>query len=141
MPGWHGSFSSAVVKKESSRKKKQEEEPVLKPSYAGPIPISTAKYKDIQMLMKFCSSCNHEFFNTLPHLGNTDSSAADKLSDVSEAGESDTDEYVVWQPQQLTSSVMCLKQGKVTLMNSSVATSATDQLSDVSEAGESDTDE
>ncbi|GFO29215.1 LOW QUALITY PROTEIN: hypothetical protein PoB_005572000 [Plakobranchus ocellatus] len=64
--------------------------------------------------------------------------ATDQLSDVSEAGESD---IVVWQPQQLTSSVMCLKQGKVTLMNSSVTTSATDQLSDVSEAGESDTDE
>ncbi|GFO18488.1 hypothetical protein PoB_004499300 [Plakobranchus ocellatus] len=59
-------------KNPAARKKKKDEEPVLKSSYAGPIPISTAKYEDIHLLKKFYSPRNHEFFNTHPHLGNTD---------------------------------------------------------------------
>ena len=89
---WNGCFSSAVVKREASRRKKEPEQIEMKQSYTGPLPISMAKFKDLQVLKKFCSPLNHEFFNQLPYLGHASTSAEGQDSDASEAGQSDIDD-------------------------------------------------
>ena len=80
------------MKREASRRKKEPEQIEMKQSYTGPLPISMAKFKDLQVLKKFCSPLNHEFFNQLPYLGHASTSAEGQDSDASEAGQSDIDD-------------------------------------------------
>ena len=63
--GWHGVYSTAVVNK--IQKKKNKVTNHLTPSYTEKLPISDAKYADLQVLKRFCSPESVEFFVNLDH--------------------------------------------------------------------------
>nr|XP_047123938.1 uncharacterized protein LOC124806808 [Hydra vulgaris] len=85
---WNGGFVSAVLKKTRTRRgKKQPQMSVLTKLYEnGPLPISSEKYKDLQVLKRFCSPTNHQFFDELPHNGSDTArvNPGHELSDLSE---------------------------------------------------------
>ena len=54
--------------------------------YTGPIAISEPKFKDLQVLKRFCCPDNYEYFDNIPHEG----SVADKFhSDETVISDSD----------------------------------------------------
>ena len=67
--GWHGAYSTTVVNKTQKTKKKPEV--MLTASYSAQLPISDAKYADLQVLKRFCSPENVAFFGNLVHDSST----------------------------------------------------------------------
>lgn len=83
---WHGPYSTAVLSKPVGKRGLIKQQP-LASLYAAPIPISAAKFADLQVLKKFCSPEAQEFFGTLPHAGNIpdgEASASDSSFSESE---------------------------------------------------------
>ena len=62
--GWGGSFLTTDVFPE--RKSKKKEKTALQSSYSELLPISEAKFKDLQVLKQFCSPENQAFYEQLP---------------------------------------------------------------------------
>ena len=60
----HGPFVDCVVTK---RAKKPPQPNTLQNLYAGKLPISDEKYKDLQVLKRFCTEPAQNFLNNLPH--------------------------------------------------------------------------
>ncbi|GFO32007.1 vitamin B12-dependent ribonucleotide reductase [Plakobranchus ocellatus] len=66
---WHGQMETAAIVSLSAKGKKAAKAILTEqPSrlYAGRLPISVAKFRDLQVLKKFCSPPSQTFFNDLP---------------------------------------------------------------------------
>ena len=62
---WIGPFLTAVVVR-GRRKNTPDPDVLLTCAYKGRLPLSKAKFQDLQVLKKFCHPKNLEFFETLP---------------------------------------------------------------------------
>ena len=84
---WHGHYESAVV---SPRRKTLPAniETVLKSdmerNYLQPLPISLAKFEDLQVLKRFCDPRHHAFFDNLPHDSSMPNNLHEEKSDSEE---------------------------------------------------------
>ena len=69
--------STAVISKPVGIRTRARQVP-LTPLYSGKLPISEAKYADIQVLKTFCSLQAQQFYDDPPHAGrNVDSHESD----------------------------------------------------------------
>ncbi|GFO06504.1 vitamin B12-dependent ribonucleotide reductase [Plakobranchus ocellatus] len=87
---WNGRMESAVVmprQKTLAAKIESQIRMPLNGLYSNPIPISEAKYKDLQVLKKFCDPQNAAYYDSLPHDGQI---ADDLHQDLSESNEDGT---------------------------------------------------
>ena len=62
---WIGPYLTAVVIR-PKRMNTPEQEVWLIPAYRKPLPLSGAKFKDLQVLKKFCLPRNQLFYESLP---------------------------------------------------------------------------
>ena len=65
---WNGSFDTSVIV-QNRRKGKQNDNQgqiTLESSYNDPLPLSKPKFQDLQVLKKFVSPANQEFYSKLP---------------------------------------------------------------------------
>ena len=65
---WNGAYSTAVVLKPVGTRTMARQVP-LTPLYSGKLPISEAKYADLQVLKTFCSIQAQQFYDDLLHAG------------------------------------------------------------------------
>ncbi|RUS86935.1 hypothetical protein EGW08_005340 [Elysia chlorotica] len=77
--GWNGPLSSAVLTKPVGKRRTLQVP--LQPVNRTALPISAAKYKDLQDLKRFCPQYAQEFFANMPHHGQTATAEAD-VSDI-----------------------------------------------------------
>ncbi|GFO24788.1 upf0317 protein c14orf159,mitochondrial [Plakobranchus ocellatus] len=87
---WNGRMESAVVmprQKTLAAKIESQKRMPLNRLYSNPIPTSEAKYKDLQVLKKFCDPQNAAYYDSLPHDGQI---ADDLHQDLSESNEDGT---------------------------------------------------
>ncbi|RUS83616.1 hypothetical protein EGW08_008635 [Elysia chlorotica] len=82
---WNGAFESVALKKTGKGSKQSRVTLPLEPSHCAPIPITSAKYKDLQGLKKLCKSECQSFFDNLP----TQDGQADTADSESEVTDSD----------------------------------------------------
>ena len=74
---WNGAYSTAVISKPVGTRTRTRQVP-LTPLYSGKLPISEAKYADLQVFKIFCSLQAQQFYDDLPHAGlNVDSHESD----------------------------------------------------------------
>ena len=77
MENWNGAYSTAVISKPVGTRSRAMQVPRT-PLYSGKLPISEAKYADLQVLKTFCSLQAQQFYDDLPHAGrNVDSHESD----------------------------------------------------------------
>ena len=65
---WHGPFQTAVVSKAVGRRSIARQQPIAS-LYSKRLPVSDAKYADLQVLKAFCKPESQQFFSELPHAG------------------------------------------------------------------------
>ena len=74
---WNGAYSTAVISKPVGARTSARQVP-LTPLYSGKLPISEAKYIDLQVLKTFCSLQAQQFYDDPSHAGrNVDSHESD----------------------------------------------------------------
>ena len=74
---WNGSYCTAVISKPVGTRTRARQVS-LTPFYSGKLPISEAKYADLQVLKTCCSLQAQQCFVDLPHAGrNVDSHDSD----------------------------------------------------------------
>lgn len=74
---WNGPFDTAVISKQVGRKTTTVS---LTPLYNDRLPITKAKYDDLQVLKRFCNTEAQQYYDNLPQAGdaeNTDSDSSD----------------------------------------------------------------
>ncbi|GFN95968.1 hypothetical protein PoB_002247400 [Plakobranchus ocellatus] len=82
---WNGPLNTSVVSKPVGKKGAARQPPLI-PMYRDRLPISLAKFKDLQVLKTFCTQPAQDFFENLPHIGEA-REEYDTTSELSSEGE------------------------------------------------------
>ena len=81
---WHGQMLTAIVRKRGRNVDHSifPDESQRKLLYTGPLPISQAKYQDLQVLKRFCSPATQQYFTSLQACGDQASGDSDPEHDA-----------------------------------------------------------
>ncbi|RUS69503.1 hypothetical protein EGW08_022732 [Elysia chlorotica] len=82
---WNGPFETSVLSKPLG-KRGVAQQPPLSPIYQERIPMTLAKFKDLQILKTFCSATAQQFYDNIPYVGQS-GDEDNNYSELSSEGE------------------------------------------------------